>query len=1150
MDLSLLQDFIAEAEELLEEMETNLLQLEEEPGNQEVLNDIFRSAHTIKGIAEYLGMEKIAGLSHKLENLLEILRHGGMSPDREIIDILIDSRDRIAMLSDDLERTQTEKTEIGDLIERIDQLSAKASDEEVKNQEYGQLVEKNGETEFSAATGVADEAVTPPKTPVDEQVCHDIDMEKASQYYDDLKVILYEMGRGDINDEKKTRVIDIIRQFIQISECTGRDDLTKNLENLRNQAMVLSFPDDANDMLADLHRFMRFLLPESYIEEPTSEAVSQENRIEPEETDAVSPDFWDGEAQTEIGDDETYEEEYDDELFDIFLQHMKDNLSLLNVQIGELGRSENKTEILDQSLIYINSLRSSANYMDYKKLVRIYDQWTEDIKVIQEKLSLGEEISFGYFTGPDIESGMMVYIDQIVRRFPKYDIGADLKPVSPETETVQEDKGLSDGDQKDEVLSSDLPALENTELSPPETSETEMSSPEAPGDTEEEILFPPGILDEIEKDDLSSADVSKAEDAADEGEESLFPPGILDEIEKDDLSSADVSKTKDSGQAETDDLTAAEALADEGEEHLFPTEIPDEIEKDDLSYADVPKMEAEEEPDDAPDYQGLFDELDDVFDSVAELAESPESDPELYQGDLEAKLSDSTAEIEIPKAETEVRVVPEAPREKISGSDPLLISEIIEKETGLAETVQTDGEARVRKTDFTAPPTEKVLKHSLRVDAGKIDSLMNQVGELVVSRAWFSQLYREMKELQRHLHENIGLDQREMKPVRSLTFKLSEATVALGRVANELQEGVMKVRMLPIAQLFNRYPRLVRDLVHNTNQKKKVRLEIVGEETELDKMVIEEISDPLIHIIRNAVDHGCETTEKRRKSGKPEECILKLESYHESNHVVIEISDDGRGIDLELIKQKALEKNFFSQDELDRMAPRELMSVIMKPGFSTTTQVSKTSGRGVGMDVVKKNVEKLNGTIEIDSKAGVGTRFRIKIPLTLAIIQALLVRVGSDIFTIPLAAVEETLRIFEHDISMIEGVEVIHLRDSTLSLLRLSEIFNIDPETQDAHKAFVVVVNTGMRRMGLVVDALIGQEETVIKPLVDYLQENSGFSGATILGDGRISLILDVYELINISISRQEKKKGDISALGGTDRHSVLLDAHEHGTIH
>ena len=418
---------------------------------------------------------------------------------------------------------------------------------------------------------------------------------------------------------------------------------------------------------------------------------------------------------------------------------------------------------------------------------------------------------------------------------------------------------------------------------------------------------------------------------------------------------------------------------------------------------------------------------------------------------------------------------------------------------------------------------EQLLRQSIRVDAAKIDALMNQVGELVVSRAWFSQLFHEMRGLQQNLQHHARLEAREMKQVKGLTFRLSEATVALGRVANELQEGVMKVRMLPIAQLFNRYPRLVFDLVRDGN--KKVGLDIRGEETELDKMVIEAISDPLIHIIRNAVDHGIETAEERQRLGKPESGTIHLEAYHEGNHVVIEIADDGRGLDMERIKAKAVAGGFATREEIDRMPVKELTGLIMQPGFSTAAEITHTSGRGVGMDVVKQNIEKLNGTIEIDSTPGAGTQFRIKIPLTLAIIPALLVQVRSELFTIPLSTVEETIRIAPQDLSTIEGVEVMQLRDNTLPLVRLAELFNMPAETADDGRAFVVVVSTGMKRVGLVVDVLLGQEEVVIKPLEDYLQEKSGFSGATILGDGRISLILDIYELVNLSIDRQTQRQ-------------------------
>jgi len=429
-------------------------------------------------------------------------------------------------------------------------------------------------------------------------------------------------------------------------------------------------------------------------------------------------------------------------------------------------------------------------------------------------------------------------------------------------------------------------------------------------------------------------------------------------------------------------------------------------------------------------------------------------------------------------------------------------------------------QATSQKVDSTM---EAISKKSIRVDAKKIDDLINQVGELVVSRAWFSQLYSEMRTFQQFLKEKVKLDQKNMKQVRGITFRLSEATVALGRVANELQEGVMRVRMLPIAQLFNRYPRLVRDLTHDSD--KMVRLEVKGEDTELDKMIIEEISDPLIHIIRNAVDHGIETATERRRANKTEAGRLILEAYHESNHVVIEISDDGRGINPEKIKATALKRKLLGADELNLMPDKELIGLITIPGFSTASQVTTTSGRGVGMDVVRKNIEKLNGTLEIDSKVGAYTRFRIKIPLTLAIIPALLVKVGIELYTIPLAAVEETLRIYSKDTTTIEGTEVIHIRDMTLPLVKLSEIFGIPSNSESGNKEFVVIVSTGLKKIGLVVDALIGQEEVVIKPLEDYLQEKSGFSGATILGDGRISLILDVYELANLSIERLISKR-------------------------
>ena len=1111
IDVSLLQDFIAETLEHLEEMETNLLQLENQPDSREILNDIFRAAHTVKGSAEYLGMEKIGELSHKLENLLEIIRHGDYRPDKEIIDILIDSKDRIALLIEDLERTQTEATDIGELVERIDLLARKASGQE------------------ETAPG-PQEAQTP-------DVCENpekTDQARLQKYYSDLKVLLYEMARGDIRESKKDKAIRILEEFIEISSCIGSADFTKNLEKLKSQAVMLSFPDDAGDILADLHRYMNYVMPQSYTPVSEKSAESADDRLseddlfsgpaaenEPSQAEAVSDTktkntvLKENQKDTLFSEeDEIYEEEYDDELFDIFIQHLKENLSLLITETASLIHGKNKSEILEKCLGHINKLISSANYMDYKKLTRLYEIWIAEIEKSIGSLSRKEKILFSTPQGTvsDIKAGMEAYIVFIAKRFPRYDLETGLKSRTPSSSpesaggkpAAQEELlaiDVSDIDLEEDGLSSVSASDEETASEKPETepqvASVAFSEDESEPETEPQVASL-GILDEEdgqEEEDSKLSLSSEKEESADKKSESR------QKQEKKEPVSAGVKTAADSDSAQ--------------------------------SYKE-------------DTYQGLFDELEDAFESGAD-ASDPESDaisdepePEMYSADTEEKLLSSPSQKSHPE-------FPETPSKAMSASDnSRRQTPVISEPGGFPDTVteaaplsdsasgfRDEAPGDIAKADVSSFHPEKAGKQTLRVDARKIDALMNQVGELVVSRAWFSQLHSEMKELQQTIANVPGLDQKIMKGVKAVTFRISEATVALGRVANELQEGVMKVRMLPIAQLFNRYPRLVRDLIHNAE--KKVRLEIVGEETELDKMVIEEISDPLIHIIRNAVDHGCETLEERRFAGKPEECTVRLESYHESNHVVIEISDDGRGINPAIIKRIALEKNFFSTDELDRMSTRELIAVIMKPGFSTANYVSKTSGRGVGMDVVKKNVEKLNGTLEVDSKVGVGTRFRIKIPLTLAIIRALLVRVGADIFTVPLAAVEETLRVFEHEITMIEGIEVIHLRDATLSLLRLSEIFGITSNSPDPYKSFVVVVNTGMHRVGLVVDALIGQEETVIKPLVDYLQEKSGFSGATILGDGRISLILDVYELVNMSIGRRLKRKEYMSAQEGAE---------------
>jgi len=400
------------------------------------------------------------------------------------------------------------------------------------------------------------------------------------------------------------------------------------------------------------------------------------------------------------------------------------------------------------------------------------------------------------------------------------------------------------------------------------------------------------------------------------------------------------------------------------------------------------------------------------------------------------------------------------------------------------------------------------IEQTIRVDVSRLDSLMNLVGELVLSRNRIGQISGD---LEKKFEGEFLIEQ------------LMETTSQIGLITTELQLAVMKTRMVPIGKVFNKFPRMVRDLCRDMG--KDVDLVISGEETELDKSVVEEIGDPLIHMIRNSVDHGVEVPEIRRKRGKPDKGIVNLSAYHEGNHIVVEIKDDGAGMDAEVLKVKAVEKGVITADEAKNMDPEAAYGLVFKPGFSTAAKITDVSGRGVGMDVVKTNIEKLNGIINIESELGAGTRFRLKLPLTLAIIQALLVDISGEIFAIPLVSVIETVRIKETEIHSFEGREVLKLRDSVLSLIRLDEIYELQESLDD--DIYVVVVGLAEKRLGFVVNKLVGQEEIVIKSLGDYLSGNEGIAGATIMGDGRVRLIIDVAGVMEIAqkMPRRFRKK-------------------------
>ncbi|MCR5698934.1 MAG: chemotaxis protein CheA [Treponemataceae bacterium] len=505
--------------------------------------------------------------------------------------------------------------------------------------------------------------------------------------------------------------------------------------------------------------------------------------------------------------------------------------------------------------------------------------------------------------------------------------------------------------------------------------------------------------------------------------------------------------------------------------------------------------------------------------------------------------------VELPKVEVKV----EKPVEKVAPSVEVS-SEPVEK-TEAAPAVHAEESKKAPEKKAT-PVTN--TGSVLRVDSKRIDYLLNLISETVIAKAAFNQtsnqisqmhssfqgslmLYREqVRKLIDSVPEYVeavqnGADLRDVKSqindkyndlfsifdsfdseFKGLVGKFRSSTQNLGRITSELQEGVMKIRMVPINQIFSRFPRVVRDLCRDLN--KKVNLVIEGEDTELDKSVVEDLLDPIMHCVRNSLDHGIETPDVRVEQGKDEEGTLLLRASNEGNMIVIDIEDDGKGIDVEKIRNKAIERGLIHPSKI--VTEQEAFNLMFEPGFSTADKITNVSGRGVGLDVVKTQIEKLKGTVTVWSERGKGSRFTIRLPLTLAIIQGLLVRVGHEIYSIPIASVIESQRVSRTDINTIDNYEVLNVRDEVISILRLNRLFGI-PEAEDEEFTFVVIVGSENKKIGVVVDSLVGEEDVVIKPLQDQFTVTPGIAGASILGDGSVSLIIDVSQLLDLGVKQE-----------------------------
>ena len=431
-----------------------------------------------------------------------------------------------------------------------------------------------------------------------------------------------------------------------------------------------------------------------------------------------------------------------------------------------------------------------------------------------------------------------------------------------------------------------------------------------------------------------------------------------------------------------------------------------------------------------------------------------------------------------------------------------LIGELLEAQAAQLSNAPAEQEETPTPAQSGGPGSAvaAVTESTLRVEANRIDAVMNLVGELIIGK---SMLQRALSEFdQRHARD----------PVRT---KLADSLAFQSRVLDELHKCVLKIRMVPVEQLFRRFPRVVRDVAKHCG--KDVALDVAGENTDLDKGILDSLAEPLTHLVRNAVDHGIEPAEERLAVGKPARGTVHLNAYHQGTQVVIEVRDDGRGIDLDDLRSHAIEKGIVKKEELARLTESEVLNLIFQPGFSTAAEVTEVSGRGVGMDIVRTVLDRLKGTVQVSSQKGRGTTIQLRAPLTLASIQTLLFRVGGRLFAVPLSSVLEITRIHENEVHRVDQREVLRLRDQLLTLVRLNQLDRIHAVEKDPKKKknFVIVIGASEKRFGLVVDNLVGEQELVIKALPSELVSSDLVSGASILGDGTVVLILNVPAVLS-----------------------------------
>ncbi len=1072
IDTEILEEYSTEARELLDEMDMNLMRLEKEGGKSEILNNIFRAAHCIKGSAEYIGLQRSGTLTHGIESLLDRLREGATELVPEIVDFLFRAKDCVAALIDEVSKDTEEKSDITGLMEELKRHLGQVEDsseiqalQEIP-EEPEPVEQRTGEvTEGADLTGEITAGLEPPLF-TQEELEEEIAEQLLTEPEPDLSLVeetteepTFEIETGPLSEEATFEIE------------TGPLPEETPFETVQDQE-------------------------ETTQPEPTATTEREEPTAPTAELDAGTT-----------------------------IEATVPHLLNLSLHIDDLQDGLPLEEILPAFSDTIGRLARSMEYLDLPEGVDIFVSLEDRLNALDlsEQEVSREEVeglrSFLYELRPYYPTDIFPWLEAKIEEeiaaptlFPQADAEAipesEEKPIEPETTA--------------------LPALRSAEASfLADVSDdllNEFDDPfaraEAPGLAES----PPAISNMGALiGDLDSI----GEDADREIMEIFLSYGweIVAKIDP-------LVKTIGQGTAGKDELAACA--------HFVQSV------RSSSTYMD---------------FQNLAHFLDDWYERSVWASERIDA---LSPGDLDFMSESFTqfkhflekleAALALPSAAPSRPTAPPAPPEpasvgapfepkrppKVAAADarPHVAAPITQEKPTAVPPVDRDlaatGPADAPRAGAFAEPLstdsatirdltrESPLVRTMRVDSAKVDLLLNQVGELVVNRSYVEQLSAELKDVQRELIGAAQMGTKETQSIKDMTLKLGEASLSLGRVATDIQEGVMKLRMLPVGQLFNRMPRLVRDLSRRMG--KTVSLEVHGGDTEVDKRVIEQVYNPLVHLIRNAVDHGIEHESIRRKFGKQEEGKITLNAYSQGNLVVIDVEDDGGGIDSEAVMNKAVQARLLTSGSAKSLPRQEIFDLLFVPGFSTSREVTRTSGRGVGMDVVKRDVEKINGTVEIQSVMGGGTRISLRIPLTLAIIQALLVTYGKHVFAIPLTTVREIVQVLTREISTIEGFEVIKFREQTIPVLRLNEVFNLENVDESPDEGFLILCSVGLKTLGVLVEGLAGEQDVVIKPLAEHVFKSRGLAGSTILGDGTIAFVVDVGEIVDDIIADQRRR--------------------------